>query len=79
MFGWEEISSFGSLRERDSVLRWMQEQIARGMAQEVPPSATSEPGEHLYKHVPTGSIWRLVPDSNPYGPGFWPSYEGIAA
>jgi hypothetical protein len=79
VFGWEEIRSFGSLRERDSFVRWMREQIASGMAQEVPASARSEPGELLYKHMPTGSIWRLVPESNPYGPGFWRDNEEIAA
>jgi hypothetical protein len=32
MFSWEAIPTFGSLRERDCFLAWMQDQIADGVA-----------------------------------------------
>jgi hypothetical protein len=78
MFTGETINNFGSLRERDSFVTWLEEQIASGAAQELT-APSSEPGERWYRHVKTGSIWRLVPEDNPYGPGFWPAYEEIAA
>ena len=74
---WEKIDNFGSLRERDSFLAWMQHQIAAGIAEPVdaPSEEPSEPGDQWFKHLSTGSLWRLVPVENPYGPGFWPADE----
>ena len=79
MFGWETINNFGSLRERDSFLAWMQGQIASGVAEEIGRPPAFDAGERWYRHLATGSVWRLVPEENPYGPGFWPAYEEIAA
>ena len=78
MFEWEPIISFGSLRERDRFLSWMQLQIASGVGEEIkaPPCYTDE---RWFRHVPTGAFWRLVPDDNPYGPGFWAARQEIAA
>jgi hypothetical protein len=78
MFTWETISSFGSLRERDSFLSWIRGQIADGVAEEIEPPADAEPSERWFRHIPTGSVWRLVPVDNPYGPGFWPAYDEAA-
>ena len=78
MFTWETINNFGSLRERDEFVVWLQQEIALGLAQEVTPTAPDD-GERWYKHLATGSLWRLVSDENPYGPGFWPVYEEMAA
>ena len=74
---WEKIDNFGSLRERDSFLAWMQHQIAAGVCQEVdaPVDQPPQPGDRWFRHLPTGSLWRLVPVENPYGPGFWPADE----
>ena len=72
---WERISNFGSLRERDRFVAWMRGQIANGLSEEVdpPPGESPRSGDRWFRHVRTGSIWRLVPDENPYGPGFWPA------
>ena len=74
---WEKIDNFGSLRERDCFLAWMEGQIASGISEEVkpPPDQRQEPGNRWFRYVPTGALWRLVPDDNPFGPGFWPAYE----
>lgn len=74
---WEKIDSFGSLRERDCFLTWMEGQISGGISEEVgtPPDQEAERGDRWFRYVPTGALWRLVPDENPYGPGFWPAYE----
>jgi hypothetical protein len=66
---WEQIESFGSLRERDCFVVWMRGQIADGMAEEI--NAPDEAGERWFRHTLTGLLWRLIPDENPYGPGFW--------
>jgi hypothetical protein len=73
MFSWEEISSFGSLRERDRFLTWMRDQIAGGLAEEVHAPAAGPFGtaDRWFRHIPTGTLWRLVPAENPHGPGFW--------
>lgn len=80
MFTWETIGNFGSLRERDCFLTWMQDQIASGVAEEMTASASAaaDPGERWFRHIPTGCLWRLIPDDNPYGPGFWPGYDQAA-
>jgi hypothetical protein len=74
---WEKIDSFGSLRERDCFVAWMEGQVAIGISEEVgtPPGRLPEPGDRWFRYIPTGALWRLVPDENPYGPGFWPAYE----
>jgi hypothetical protein len=77
-FGWEEISNFGSLRERDCFLVWIQSQIASGVAEEVDVPTSIEAGERWFLHIPTQSVWRLISDENPYGPGFWPAYGKAA-
>jgi hypothetical protein len=72
---WEKIGSFGSLRERDCFVAWMQDQIASGVAEvvEAPAEKAVYEGERWFRHIPTGSLWRLVSDGNPFGPGFWPA------
>jgi len=71
LWEWEKIDSFGSLRERDCFVAWMRGQIADGMAEEMGAAACA--GERWFGHILTGSLWRLIPDENPYGPGFWPA------
>jgi hypothetical protein len=78
MFRWETINNFGSLRERDNFLIWLQAQISSGAAEPVDPPPSFD-GERWFRHLASGSMWRLVPEDSPYGPGFWPAYEEIAA
>jgi hypothetical protein len=52
-FQWEWIGNFGSLRERDCFVAWMQGQIANGMAEEIEAPAD----ERWFRHIPTGSVW----------------------
>ena len=80
-FQWEWIGHFGSLRERDCFVAWMQGQIANGMAEEIgaPTDEPSDAGERWFRHIPTGSVWRLVSDENPNGPGFWPAHASDKA
>src|SRR5262252_10824008 len=72
---WKKIGMFGSLRERDCFLSWMRGQIASGISEEIepPPDQPREPGDRWFRHIPTGSLWRVLAIENPYGPGFWPA------
>jgi len=74
---WEKIGNFGSLRERDCFVAWLRRQIACGLSEEVnPPTGQSScSGDRWFRHVPTGSLWCLVADENPRGPGFWPAHD----
>ena len=36
-------------------------------------------GSRWFRHIPTGSVWRLLSDENPNGPGFWPAHENDKA
>src|SRR5690349_17280982 len=74
---WKKIGNFGSLGERDRFLSWMQGQIASGISEEIepPPDQPREPGDRWFRHIPTGSLWRLVPINDTYGPGFWPALD----
>jgi adenylate cyclase len=74
---WKKIGNFGSLRERDCFLSWMLGQIASGISEEIepPPDQPRVPGDRWFRHVPTGSLWRLVSIDNSYGVGFWPALE----
>jgi len=72
---WKKIGNFGSLRERDSFLSWMRGQIAIGISEEIeaPPAQPREPDDRWFRHIPTGSLWRLLPIDSSHGPGFWPA------
>ena len=72
-FQWELIGNFGSLCERDRFVAWMREQIKDGMAEEIEAPPGFDAGDRWFRHISTGSLWRLVSDENPYGPGFWPA------
>src|SRR6202163_3016635 len=71
---WKKIGNFGSLRERDSFLSWMRGQIAIGISEEIepPPAQPREPDDRWFRHIPTGSLWRLLPIDSSHGRGFWP-------
>jgi adenylate cyclase len=75
-FQWEWVGSFGSLSERDRFLTWMRRQIKDGMAEEIeaPAGEPSDAGDRWFRHIPTGSLWRLISNENPNGPGFWPAH-----
>jgi hypothetical protein len=79
MFVWEKINSFGSLRERDRFVVWMQGEVARGVAEAIETPSSFDAAERWFRHIATGSLWRLISDENPHGPGFWPAHEEIAA
>jgi hypothetical protein len=74
-FQWEWIANFGSLCERDRFMAWMRNQIKDGMAEEIhaPADEPFDAGDRWFRQIPTGSLWRLVSDENPSGPGFWPA------
>src|SRR5215468_1740794 len=74
---WKKIGHFGSLRERDSFLSWMRGQIAIGISEEIEPPADQprEPDDRWFRHIPTGSLWRLLPIDSSHGPGFWPALD----
>src|SRR5215468_3600505 len=74
---WKKIGHFGSLRERDSFLSWMRGQIAIGISEEIepPPDQPREPDDRWFRHIPTGSLWRLLPIDSSHGPGFWPALD----
>jgi adenylate cyclase len=74
---WKKIGHFGSLRERDCFLSWMRGQIATGISEEIepPPNQPREPGDRWFRHIPTGSLWRLGPIDSSSGPGFWPALD----
>ena len=76
---WERIGNFGSLYERDRFVAWMRKQIKDGLAEEIDSPAGFDAGDRWFRHIPTGSLWRLVSDENPYGPGFWPAHVGDRA
>ena len=78
-FRWELIGNFGSLGERDRFVAWMRKQIKDGMAEEIDSPAGFDAGDRWFRHIPTGSLWRLVSDENPYGPGFWTAHVGDRA
>jgi hypothetical protein len=42
--------------------------------QKIDSPAGFDAGDRWFRHIPTGSLWRLVSDENPYGPGFWPAH-----
>ena len=71
---WERIGNFGSLYERDRFVAWMRKQIKDGVAEEIDAPAGFDAGDRWFRHIPTGSLWRLVSDENPHGPGFWPAH-----
>src|SRR5262245_12102161 len=74
---WKKIGMFGSLRERDSFLSWMRGQIVSGISEEIepPPDQPREPGDRWFRHIPTGSLWRVLPIDSSYGTGFWPALD----
>ena len=74
---WKKIGNFGSLRERDCFLSWMGGQIASGISEEIepPPDQPREPGDRWFRHIPTGSLWRVLPIDSASGPGFWPALD----
>jgi adenylate cyclase len=74
---WKKIGHFGSLRERGCFLSWMRGQIASGISEEIepPPDQPREPGDRWFRHIPTGSLWRLGPIDSASGPGFWPAQD----
>ena len=56
-----------------------QTRIANGMAEEIEAPADEPAGERWFRHIPTGSVWHLLSDENPNGPGFWPAHENDKA
>jgi hypothetical protein len=52
----------------------MQDQISEGIAVEMEAPAEQQliMGERWFKHVASGTTWRLVPADGPLVPGFWP-------
>ena len=67
------------LRTCPRAMAWMRKQIKDGMAEEIDALAGFDAGDRWFRHILTGSFWRLVSDENPYGPGFWPAHVGDRA
>jgi hypothetical protein len=53
----------------------MRRQLADAVAEEIEPPTEVESGERWFRHIPTGTLWRLVPVESPYGPAFWAAYD----
>jgi hypothetical protein len=70
---WEKIGRFTSSGELNRFLKWMGEQIAAGVAEEIDaPTNEQILGERWFRHIPSDARWRLVPADGPLAPGFWP-------
>jgi hypothetical protein len=71
---WEAIKSFASPGEFDRVVGYLREQVASGIAEEVPADPSYGPGElyggRWYRSLATGEVWRLVPPDPPFT-GLW--------
>ncbi len=65
---WEKIDDFQSYTEFDEFVKWMNDQIISGLAEEVPVknpySGSSLFQEKWFRHLNSNQIWRLVwPDA----------------
>jgi hypothetical protein len=72
-FNWNEIDQFVSPEEFILFLMWIRDQIDQGMAEELDVSLGQQAvvSERHFKHIPSGTAWRLVPpDLSTHG--FWP-------
>lgn len=74
MNDWYEIDGFVSPGEFDRFVGYLREQVASGMAEEVPVDPCYGPGEiyggRWYRSLATGEVWRLVPPDPPFT-GLW--------
>ena len=74
MNDWYEIDGFASPGEFDRFVAYLREQVASGVAEEVPLDPSYGPGEifggRWYRHKLTGQTWRLVPPDPPFT-GIW--------
>ena len=73
---WERIGEFSSLRDYNSFQKWLDEQIASGLAAQVPVqspySGSSLWEEHWYQCLSDHQIWRLVAPDPPFKGIFTP-------
>jgi hypothetical protein len=75
-FHWNEIDHFVSPEEFALFVRWIRDQIDRGTAEELdaPPGQRPVMRERHFKHIPSGTVWRLVLPGQP-AHGFWPTEQ----
>lgn len=71
---WEEIHGFQSPGEFNRFIRYIENQISSGEAEEVIPDPNYGKGKvyggRWFKNLETGEIWRLVPPDIPFK-GLW--------
>ncbi len=71
---WEKIGGFESPGEYEQFVRYIEAQLAAGIAEEVPVDPDHGPGElyggRWFRSVDTGEVWRLVPPDPPFR-GLW--------
>ena len=73
---WDIIGAFQELGEFRRFQRWIGEQIALGVAEEVPVgqryAGASTLNERWFKHKASGTVWRLVEPDPPFAGTFEP-------
>jgi hypothetical protein len=74
MLSWEEIHGFTSPREYDRFVQYVEGQVLRGIATELPADPQYRKGMlyggRWFQDVETGAIWRLIAPDPPFR-GTW--------
>ena len=74
MLVWEEIYGFESPSEYNSFVRYIEEQVSRGIARELPVDPLYGKGMiyggRWFEDVETGAVWKLVAPDSPFR-GLW--------
>ena len=74
MLVWEEIHGFASPGEFERFVRYIEGQVAAGIAREVPPDPDYSRGMifggRWFQDAEKGIVWRLVPPDLPFK-GLW--------
>ena len=71
---WEEIHGFTSPNEYERFVKYIEKQVANGIAREVNPDPNYDKGEifggRWFEENSTGSVWRLIEPDFPFK-GLW--------
>jgi hypothetical protein len=71
---WKEVRGFSSLSEFSQFVRYIEEQVSSGIAEEIPADANYGRGEifggRWFKNNDSGEVWRLVEPDFPFT-GLW--------
>jgi len=73
---WEEIDDFRGYSEFERFVDWMEEQVRLKLAEEVPVGqryiGATTFDERWFRHVASGTVWRLVRPEAPFAGLFIP-------